>query len=253
MTLAKLVPKSAGLAGLALAYLLQSGWVRLQYPDSQRYPIRGIDVSHHQGYIDWSSVAREGMVFAYVKASEGGDARDPRFEENWRGAQEAGLAPGAYHYFSLCRNGAVQANNFLEALAPVHGPMLPPAVDLEFTGNCTARPAPAALRRELEAFTRRVREQLGVAPMFYVTETFWTAYRDALEPRGELWVRSVILSPDRAFGPGWRLWQYAGRARVAGVSGPVDLDTFNGSEADWRLFLRERLKLKPDASAEIDL
>ena len=253
MTLYRFIPKAAGAAGLALAYLLQSGFVRLQYPDSARYPVRGIDVSHHQGAIDWSAVGREGMVFAYVKASEGADLKDSRFEENWRGAQQAGLAPGAYHYFSFCQSGAAQARNFLEAVAPVNGPMLPPVVDLEFAGNCRERPAPMALRRELDAFSLLVKSQLGAAPIVYVTESFWQSYHDALPPELELWVRSVVFGPESSFGGAWRLWQFAGHARVAGVRGPVDLDAFNGSEADWRLYLRARLKLKPDAEAGVDL
>ncbi|MCX5789579.1 MAG: GH25 family lysozyme [Elusimicrobia bacterium] len=207
MTLYRFIPKAAGAAGLALAYLLQSGFVRLQYPDSARYPVRGIDVSHHQGAIDWSAVGREGMVFAYMKASEGADMKDPRFEENWRGAQQAGLAPGAYHYFSC----------------------------------------------ELDAFSLLVKSQLGAAPIVYVTESFWQSYHDALPPELELWVRSVVFGPESSFGGAWRLWQFAGHARVAGVQGPVDLDAFNGSEADWRLYLRARLKLKPDAAAGVDL
>ena len=252
MTLGRFIPKATGAAGLALAYLLQSGWLQLQYPDPARYPVRGIDVSHHQGAIDWSAVGRGGLAFAYVKASEGAGLKDPRFEENWRGAQQAGLAPGAYHYFSLCQSGAAQARNFLEAVAPVNGPMLPPAVDLEFAGNCRARPSPMALRRELDAFIRTVKNGLGVAPAVYVTETFWADYHDAVALDTELWVRSVVFAPQRSFGSAWRLWQYASRARVDGVRGPVDLDAFNGTEADWRSYLRERLKLKPDATAGAD-
>jgi lysozyme len=253
MTFGKIILKAAGMSGLALAYLLQSGWLRLQYPDSARYPVRGLDVSHHQGAVDWSAVSRQNLAFAYVKASEGGDWKDPRFEENWRGAQRAGLAPGAYHFFSFCQGGAAQARNFLEAIAPVNGPMLPPVVDLEFKGNCRARPSPMVLRRELDAFSLRVKSQLGAEPVLYVTESFLDAYRGALPPDSELWVRSVLFSPERAFGSAWRLWQFASRARVGGVRGPVDLDAFNGSEADWRLYLRERLKLKPDAGGGVDL
>ena len=59
----------------ALAY--QQGLVRFAYPDHDVFPVRGIDVSHYQGVIDWERVSREGLHFAYVKVSEGGDWRDP--------------------------------------------------------------------------------------------------------------------------------------------------------------------------------
>jgi len=240
------IARLAGLSAVAAGWLVHSGWVRLQYPDAARYPVQGIDVSHHQGPIDWPAVASRGLAFAYVKASEGGDWGDPKFEENWRGAQESGLAPGAYHYYSLCNPGAEQAANFIRVLARVRGPMLPPAVDLEFVGNCAARPSPAELSRELKAFSGRLERALGAKPVFYVTETFWARYHAAVPPAGELWVRSVYFRPERGFPGTWRFWQFASHARVPGIRGPVDLDVFCGSEDDWRKFLRERVRLQPD-------
>ncbi|HEX2267270.1 MAG TPA: GH25 family lysozyme [Actinomycetota bacterium] len=94
----------------------------------------GIDVSHHQGTIDWRRVAADNISFAYIKASEGTDHRDRRFDVNWSRAGEAGIERGAYHFFTLCSPGDGQARNFLDALPP-DGDALPPAVDLEIAGN----------------------------------------------------------------------------------------------------------------------
>lgn len=237
--------KTAGLGALLSGLLFQSGLVRLQYPDPSRYPVRGIDVSRHQGSIDWARVSRQRLAFAYIKASEGGDWVDPKFGENWRGAQEAGLAPGAYHFFTFCKGGAEQADQFLKVLSQVRGPMLPPAVDLEFGGNCAARPSPQDLARQLRVFTSRVERTLGARPVFYVTQSFWQRYHAAV-PRGELWVRSVYLRPERAFPGQWKFWQFASRGRVPGIRGPIDLNVFHGSEDEWRRYLRGRLKLQPD-------
>jgi lysozyme len=68
----------------------------------------GIDVSHHQGVIDWERVANDGISFAYMKATEGNEFVDERFADNWRGAANAGLDRGAYHYFPLCSPGAAR-------------------------------------------------------------------------------------------------------------------------------------------------
>jgi Glycosyl hydrolases family 25 len=65
----------------------------------------GVDVSNHQGEIDWSALAGSNVAFAYIKATEGGDFRDRRFQLNWDGAKRAGLARGAYHFFTQCRSG----------------------------------------------------------------------------------------------------------------------------------------------------
>ena len=122
-------------AGLAFAACLYSGhW----HPSDSRFPAQGIDVSHHQGAIDWPLLPAQGVDFAYIKASEGGDHRDRAFAANWSGARRAGIARGAYHFFTLCRPGADQAANFIAAV-PAEPDALPPAVDLEYMGNCAAR------------------------------------------------------------------------------------------------------------------
>ena len=57
------------------------------------YEVKGVDVSHHQGGIDWRALRASGVRFAYIKATEGAHFRDPRFAENWRRSGEAGSRP----------------------------------------------------------------------------------------------------------------------------------------------------------------
>jgi len=82
----------------------------------------------------------EEPVLFYLKATEGSDFRDATFNENAVGARQAGLDCGAYHFFSLKSSGAIQAQNFIKTV-PRKLITLPPAVDLEFTGNSAARPS----------------------------------------------------------------------------------------------------------------
>ena len=82
------------------------------------YPVTGVDVSHHQGRIDWPKVAGSGVRFAYVKATEGGDFIDESFGQNWEQAKAVG---GAYHFYRQCKGGREQAENFLQILPPVTG------------------------------------------------------------------------------------------------------------------------------------
>ena len=70
----------------------------LNYPDAKDYPIHGIDVSKFQGDIDWNAVANSGVKFAWIKATEGGDRVDRRFQANWTGAKAAGVPRGASHF-----------------------------------------------------------------------------------------------------------------------------------------------------------
>ena len=208
-------------------------WFLHWQPDRERYPLRGIDVSHHQGAIDWRAVAADDVAFVYLKVSEGGDHRDRRFADNWRQARAAGLAVGAYHFFTFCRPGAEQARNFIDAV-PVEADALPPAVDLEFGGNCGLRPDAARMRAQLDAFLAPTEATYGKPALLYVTPEFFDAYREALPARA-LWRRSILHAPD-ARAP-WTVWQYHNRARVAGIVGPVDLNVYAGDAAAlerWR-------------------
>jgi lysozyme len=192
-------------------------------PDRLRYPVRGIDVSHHQGAIDWQRVAADDVAFAILKATEGGDHVDTRFRENLAAAKAAGLAVGAYHFFTLCRPGAEQAANFL-ANVPVDETLLPPAVDLEYEGNCSARPDADTVRRELEAFLDPVEAAYGKQAILYVTYGFYSAYYKYL-PERPLWTRWIVWHPPS---DDWLIWQYHDRGRVDGIEGDVDLNVLQG-------------------------
>ncbi|HWA61575.1 MAG TPA: GH25 family lysozyme [Caulobacteraceae bacterium] len=210
--------------GVVLAVAAGAWWFTSFRPDHHRYPVRGIDVSHHQGVIDWAAVARDDIAFAYLKASEGADHRDDAFAGNWKAARAAGLRVGAYHYFTFCRSGAAQAANFLTTV-PHAADALPPVVDLEFGGNCQIRPGPEALRAQLAAFLGPVEAREGKPAIFYATQEFLAAYGEALPDR-RVWRRSIALEPAR--GERWVFWQYHNRGRVSGVKGPVDLNVFSG-------------------------
>src|SRR5262245_44920741 len=182
--------------GVALAALGHAqGWLRVNDPDRARYPLWGIDVSHHQGPIDWQVVASEpNLVFAYLKASEGGDWRDPRFAENWRGARAAGLKVGAYHFFTFCRAPLAQAANFL-AVLPRDADALPPVVDVELVGNCRARPSSEGLRRDLRVFVDAVGKELRRTPIVYLTTEARDAFFAGAEIGHPYWIQSLESEP----------------------------------------------------------
>lgn len=178
-----------------------------------------LDVSVHQGGIDWQRAAGDGVAGAYVKASEGGDFRDRRFADNWRALRRAGLQRGAYHYFTFCRHGAEQAANFLAA-APPDKAALAPAIDIETAGNCSLRPMRADLLAELQAFLRPIEAAWGREVVLYTSYGLDTAYGLTSALDRPLWVRSIDSRP----GGDWRLWQASATGRVAGIAGRVDLN-----------------------------
>lgn len=198
-------------------WLYASNW----RPSESTWPRQGIDVSHHQGLIDWDAVARSAQVdFAYIKASEGGDHRDPMFGVNWQGAGKAGIARGAYHFYTLCKSGVEQAANFIGAV-PGDGNMLAPAIDLEFGGNCGDRPDPEVLIAELKAFIRIVEGRYRQPVILYLTREFDAGYGISSQIERRLWLRSIIREPDWGARP-WAIWQASSFRSVPGIHGGVD-------------------------------
>lgn len=193
-------------------------------PFTARY-VAGVDVSRHQGAIDWTRLAGTDIRFAYVKASEGAAYVDPRFLVNWSGARRAGLKVGAYHFFTLCRPGDEQAANFIRTV-PREAGALPPAVDLEQKRDCREGPTMRAPTHELKIFLDRVEARYGARPILYTTREFHDAHLSDL--KGErFWLRSLLFPPNWRERD-WVIWQRHNRARRDGVETPVDLNSFRG-------------------------
>jgi lysozyme len=189
-------------------------------PSEKHYPNQGIDVSHHQGSIAWAKLPRQGVDFAYIKATEGADHVDGRFSINWRAAHAAGIRRGAYHFFTLCRSGRDQAAHFVR-LVPREAAALPPAVDLEFPGNCDRRPSREKFHKELGDFLRIVEAHYGKHAVLYLTPHFDKRYRVSTTFKRPLWLRSLGAKP-RFGGRGWAIWQSSNSRRLDGVHGRVD-------------------------------
>jgi lysozyme len=206
--------------GAAVAAGVWFVWLPAYRPELHPGERYGIDVSHHQGRIEWDRVGQDDIAFAYIKATEGGDFVDDRFVENWRGAEAAGLQRGAYHFFTLCTGGVQQAQNF-QRVVPEDRDSLPPAVDLELAGNCRARPSRASVERELLAFLTLVERESGRTVVLYVGDDFEGRYAVRETLGRPLWHRRFLRRPDV---DGWVIWQISGFGEVDGVRGRVDLD-----------------------------
>lgn len=228
----------AGIGLLAAATVLffayDRGMIRFNHPSLEDYPIQGIDVSHHQGDIDWQRLAVQPQVrFAIIKATEGGDFRDRRFAENWRRAAEVGIVRGAYHFFTFCRPGRDQAQNVL-ATVPREPDTLPVTVDIEFHGNCDKVPKVEELANEINAFMDELKTVFPEKPIFYVTQPFYEQYfkgREGLYPDHHLWLRSIAEEPVGEACRPWTIWQFADNGMLDGIEGPVDLNALCPSDA----------------------
>jgi lysozyme len=223
---------------VAIVVLYRAGLIRLNVPSPERFPLQGIDVSRHQGHIGWFEASLHGVRFAYLKATEGADFRDPQFLYNWSQCPYNGIRRGAYHFFNFCRDGTSQARNFLRTV-PHDAQALPPALDLEFSPNCRRVPTRAEMKKIIADFVTEVSKQIPGRPVFYITPDFYKRYIDGRRdefPPHILWIRNVIKEPSLKPCSEWTFWQFADNGRIPGIHGPVDLNVFCGSQDQFTQF-----------------
>ncbi len=202
--------------------------VNALYLNATTDSIWGIDVSHHQGMIHWSTIEKQGASFAYIKASEGATFKDSLFLKNVLQAKQTALKIGAYHYFSLCKQGMPQANNFIEALSCCTLD-LPPVVDVEYQGNCRKRPPVDQLIEELTYFITQIEKLSNVKPILYTTLQFYHDYLKNHFKKHPIWIRSIGKEPSLPNHRSWTFWQYQ-VAPIKGIRGPADHNRFNGTK-----------------------
>ena len=209
------------------------------------YAVRGIDVARFQERVDWRRARAAGVRFAFIKATEGGDLKDPMFDDHWRGAGRARIERGAYHFYYFCTAPEVQARWFIRNVPRTRG-ALPPVLDMEwnpFSPTCQRRPAGNIVRQEMRVFLDMVERHYGQRPIIYTTPGF---YEDAglSAMRGEeFWLRATARRPEEVYpGQPWRFWQYTATGILPGTPGDVDINVFNGSERTWSEWLARRVR-----------
>jgi GH25 family lysozyme M1 (1,4-beta-N-acetylmuramidase) len=198
----------------------------------------GIDVSYHQGAIDWTQVAAAGKRFAFVRATAGTLTADTAYAANRAGARAAGLAVGSYHFANpdTAPNDATnEASWFLQNATIMSGDLIP-VLDFEVSNGLD----PASLTAWAQAWLAQVSAATGVRPIIYTTPNFWaTSMADtdwfARNGYSVLWIANwtTAIQPTVPAGgwggSGWTFWQHSSAGVVPGIIGPVDLDRFNAS------------------------
>ena len=206
-----------------------------------RHQIHGIDVSKWNGDIDWQTVKKSGVSFAFLKATEGTDRLDSRFAEYWRGARAAGLAHAPYHFYYFCSTADAQADWFI-ANVPKEAVQLPPVLDAEWnpaSPTCKLRPPADEVRTVLKRFMDRLEAHYGKRPIIYTTVDF---HRDNLSgyfDEYHFWLRSVADHPENIYpARKWAFWQYTSTGVVPGVAGEhTDINVFAGSAKNWNAWV----------------
>jgi len=203
----------------------------LQQPQYVRATVAGIDVSGHQGNVDWGHWWGQGKRFAYVKATEGTGYRNPYFAQQYNGSYNIGMIRGAYHFALPDRSsGAAQANYFVDHGGgwSRDGKTLPGALDMEYNpyGPTCYGHSQAGMAAWIRDFHDTYHARTGRWPVIYTSTSWWNQCVGSAQSFGDtvpLWVARY----NSEIGPlphGWgfhTFWQY--------TSSPIDQNSFNGA------------------------
>jgi GH25 family lysozyme M1 (1,4-beta-N-acetylmuramidase) len=198
--------------------------------------VSGIDVSHHNGDIDFDKVRAAGNVFVFAKATQDNDFIDPMFVTNIVRARQAGLAAGGYHFFDYTLDGRDQADHFIDRLelAGAIDGALPPVVDVECWAPIGSSIHAVSATR-LRDFVSRVYERTGRLPIIYTSVFMWrqvVVNAEGFEDM-RLWAACWGCDAPPSIAPGWESWDFwqTGVGRVRGV-GRLDANYYSGDAED---------------------
>ncbi|MBE7364870.1 glycoside hydrolase family 25 protein [Corynebacterium aurimucosum] len=200
----------------------------------------GVDVSgnNHASLrgIDWDAVKSDGQSYAFVKATEGVGFVNNHFVRDANAAAAAGLKVGAYHYARPAGDAKQQAASFASQIALVPTQTLPPVLDIEVDEGLSA----GQLEEWIDTFMTEVKTLTGRTPMLYTYKYFWMGQMGNSTRFSEypLWLAAYQDTAPDPVG-GWdklAFWQRSGSGRVAGIETDVDMNLFNGTEAQLQSF-----------------
>lgn len=211
------------LVSLVLILAGTASYIAIRYAKWNKtgFPIRGIDISHHNGHVEWAKVDT-GFTFVIMKATQGNAFKDPRFDSNWNEAKKKGLVRGAYHYFHPGIPAAQQFKHFQSNVRLEKGD-LPPMLDVE-NKMCDMN--------EVGKWMQMAERHYGMKPVLYSTYGFFKLLIANKIPACRLWLYS---DEKHGFVPSVDnydciIWQHSHRGDIRGFRGPVDLNRFLGDQ-----------------------
>lgn len=206
---------------------------RLNDPDYDPYVqcedtcdhIHGIDLSHYQGQVFWETVGENTkMAYVYLKATEGGDRIDEKYERNIELAHRYGLKVGSYHFFRPKSPLIQQIQNFRMQCRPGEQDLIP-MIDIETTGGLSTK----EFRDSLFAFLGMVEQTYRQQPLIYTYRNFYNKHLlGQLDDYKLMIAMYTEEEPVLADGRDITMWQYTSKGRIVGVNGYVDKSRFLG-------------------------
>jgi len=189
--------------------------------------VLGIDVSHHNGVVDWKKVAGDGYKFVYLKLTEGKSYVDKTTYNNYIAAKNAGLRVGFYHYAHVNNDPLAEVNFFLQKLADMKAD-LPHCLDLEESKGKTKAQITAFALKWMEY----LQQKTGITPLLYTGYSFMGNFSNTMA-KYPLWVARYAGGSKRVqgfnalgsstFWRSWDMFQFNYSGKVNGIKGNVDI------------------------------
>ena len=204
----------------------------------KEYEIHGIDISKHQGTIDWKLVKHpdetKNIDFIFIRATYG-DQKDKLYNINWQSATDLNFTIGAYHYYWPNKNSTVQATNFIKTVQLQKG-NLPPVLDIEVLPKIQSN---SSWRKGIKNWLNLIETNYGIKPIIYTSEVF---YKHFLEPDpffkdySRLWIANY--NNDSIPNSKWHFWQYSDKVKMNGIKGLVDFNVYRNDITEFNQLLK---------------
>lgn len=190
--------------------------------------VMGIDISKHNGNIDWNAVKNSGVQYVILRCGYRGSAsgvlvEDQKFKKNIQGATAAGLKVGIY-FFSQAVNEveAVEEASMTLSLIKNYRITYPVYIDVESANGRADGISKAARTSVINAFCQTIRNS-GYTPGLYANKNWLTEKINTGALGGcKIWLAQYVAAP--TYGGRYEMWQYSSRGSIAGIKGNVDLN-----------------------------
>ena len=189
--------------------------------------IHGIDISHYQGNVFWEAIGNNSkMYYVYLKATEGGDLIDAKYEQNIQLAHQYGLKVGSYHFYRARTPQEVQLRNFIAQCRPGEQDLVP-MIDVETKSGLSNE----AFRDSLSKFLILVEKKYKQKPLIYTGANFYDHYLSGgmLDDYKIMIAQYMAKEPVLVDGRDVTMWQYTGKGHINGVNGYIDKSRFMGN------------------------
>lgn len=197
----------------------------------KNYEVFGIDISHHQGEIDWNQVVdmkigKDSIQFVFLKLTEGLNFKDDYAAINMKKLQELEVPFGTYHFYRPNQSAAKQANFFVENYMKT---ALKPVLDIELQGQLKA----SSLIDSVSVFLQIVHDKLKVRPIIYTYESFYVDFFKSSPLSKEWFWIANYTGQSKAFEVSNIIaWQFTDKGTIDGIKEKADLNI--GKSNFWK-------------------